>query len=177
MPATIAKLLLDGLLVGRQHGTDSDRVGRDRFLREHVLAGGDRRREMGRPESWRRGQDHEVDVGREHPFVGVEARVDVVAGHLEPGLVFRRERRILRGLPIELDSRLLEPIRIQIAERRNGDAVRRTQDVADRSGSAAAGADHAYANHVGTLRANAAGEHHRRRGRGRGLHERPPGDG
>ena len=62
------QVLLLRLLGGGQHAAHARRVGGHRLFHEDVLAGLDGGLEMNRPETGRRGQDHQVGPGGRSPF-------------------------------------------------------------------------------------------------------------
>ena len=90
------------------------------------------------PEARRRREDHEVDVGREHLLVRVEAGEARVVGDLV--LAPRTPASALRDLR-ELGAALREAIGHEVAHRDELDALRAAQAVARRAGAAAAAAD------------------------------------
>ena len=169
-----AEVLLARLLVGREHRADAGGIGRYRLLREDVFPGSHCRLEVNGTESGRRRQDNHVDVRGENFLVGVEAGVDPVAGDLEAGLVPRGEGRILAGLLVERDTRLLDAVGTQIAERGDLDALGGHEDIGDRAGATSSGADHAHLDARASLSVNAARKHHRGRRRGGHFDESPP---
>ena len=109
------------------HGID-----RHRFLNEHVLPSGDRRRKMQRAETGRCRQDHHVDTGREDFLVGIETR--------EP----------LRLRDVQLLLRRFDLPREQVAQGHDLDARRRIEAVLRGTGAAATATDDADADTIGT---------------------------
>ena len=117
----------------------ADRSDRDGLLHEHVLAGVDRRRQMLWAKVRRRGENHHVDIAREHFLVSVKAEETRVG----------RGRALVRPVFLATVERVRDAVLEQIAERNDLDVGRRIDAVERRAGPASAGADQPDADLVG----------------------------
>ena len=142
VPATSAQPLLLHLLERLETAADTGAVDGHRLLREDVLAGGHRRLDVSGAERRRRREDDVVDVGRQQLLVGVQADEAPVVGHGELVAEAAGENR----------PRLVEAILEGIGHRDDADAGRGVHHVAGRAGAAAAAADQADADLVGSVR-------------------------
>ncbi len=67
------ELLLLRFFRDREHLTHAGSIDGHRFLGEHVLARGDRRFEVHRPEMWRRRQEHDIHAAVDRSLIGIES--------------------------------------------------------------------------------------------------------
>ena len=108
-------------------------VDGDRLLHEDVLPRLDRRGEMHRSEAGRGGEDHEVDVARDHLLVGVESGEATLLGHVD----------LLRLTPlgVEVEVRLRESVLEEVTERGDPNPRRGVEAVCRRARAATAASD------------------------------------
>ncbi|MCL4865646.1 MAG: hypothetical protein KJZ47_07110, partial [Gemmatimonadales bacterium] len=99
---------------------------------------------MRRPESRRRGQDHQVDVGGQHLLVGIESGERHLIGHL----VHRGERGILAGAPGQVGAGAGQPVGEEVAHRHQLDVVARAKAVGDGTSTTATASDDTHPNRV-----------------------------
>ena len=128
------------------------------LFREDVLAGRNRRGDLRRAKTRRRGQNHVVDVGLQQLLVRVEPDEAMVLGDGGCG-------GVLLGQPLATRR---QPILERIGERDDPHAWRRCQHVAGRARSPAAAAHQADANLVAAGRVCA--DEPLETGHGRGAH-------
>ncbi len=134
---------LRGLRRG-QHRADPGAVDRHGLLGEDVLARGDGRLEVQRPEARRRRQDHVVDAGRrDHALVRVQP---------DEGALFGNDARFPQLL--EPLARLGDAVGEGVADREHAHAGRALDGVGRRAAPAAAAADEADADRVAARRVN-----------------------
>ena len=97
--------LLLRFFVRGQQAPDSRRVRTQRLLHEYVLSGLDRGFEVQRPESGRRGQNHQIDVALQNSLVGVETRE----------LPLRRHVQLIPYLALDRSVCALQPVSEHVA--------------------------------------------------------------
>ena len=169
VPAAIAQTLLPGHVRGRDDRLVAGRIHGHRLFGEHVLAGGNRGLQVGRPESGRRREDHVVDVAGDHLLVRVPPGELLFLGHcdLVPEL-----RQVLEALG--------ETVREQVADGHEPDARSGGEHVVDGARAAPAASDHADADLVassgeGSGDVDGRGERAANDGRRGGAQEIAPG--
>ena len=119
-------------LRGRNHRATADRIDRHRLFHEHVFAGRDCRLEMRGPKTWRRRENHQVDVRREQLLVSVETREALGRGELE------------------LFLRALHLGRKKIGQGHDFHSARRIEAVLRRARATAAAADETHPDAIGS---------------------------
>ena len=165
-----AQALLLGVLVGLQHLADAGAVDADGLFGEEVLAGGHGCLDVQRAEAGRRRQDDVVDVGIvDDLFVGVQADVTAIFGQIDA--VAPLLHVVTLGEVGQMTPAILEPVLEDVAERDDRHAPGGVEDVVGGAGAAAAAADQADLDRVGTGGMNVGCQCQGPGGRGGGLQE------